>query len=107
MLGRLLLSGFSRLLFLNSFRREIDDPSTVGTLFLLESPNNGTEIITVFCRDLGSNRTHLIDNWVIGHGYGSISSSGVQMIGARRPVLLHVSSILPRTAAFAICAQFT
>ena len=84
----------------------IGGASTVGALFLLESLDDGLEIIAVFCCDLGSNRPHLFDDRVFGHGYGSISSSGVQMIGARRPALRHVSSILPRTAAFAICAQF-
>jgi hypothetical protein len=38
--------------------------------------------------------------------YASISSSGVQMIGAGRPAPRHVCSILPRIAAFAMCVQF-
>lgn len=96
------LSSFSCLLLWKLFRREIHDSSTIGSLFLLERPNNRPKIIAVFGCDPGSNLAHFVDYCVFRHGYGSISSSGVQMIGARKPALWHVSSILPRTAAFAI-----
>ena len=41
-----------------------------------------------------------------GHGFGSISSSGVQMIGGTNPAARHASLILPRSAALARCRRF-
>ena len=41
-----------------------------------------------------------------GHDDGSISSSGVQMIGGTSPARRHASSILPRIAALARCRRF-
>ena len=65
--GPLLLPGFSSLLFRNSFCGEINDPSAIGTLLSPESPNDSVEIVSVFCRNRGSDCAHFLDDRVFHH----------------------------------------
>jgi hypothetical protein len=48
---------------------------------------------------------NFIDNRVV-HGFGSKSSSGVQMIGALYPLPAQMDSIKGRMVALAMCRQF-
>ena len=74
----------------------------------LHGPEDRLDTIPVFP---GNGRTvfsNLIHDGISAnlHDDGSISSSGVQMIGGTSLARRHVSSILPRTAALARCRRF-
>ena len=54
---------------------------------------------------LVTNSPHFIHNWIV-HVFTSISSSGVQIIGALSPLARQTASITGRIVALAKCRQF-
>jgi hypothetical protein len=72
---------------------------------LLDIFKDGVQIV-IEARSVGiANSSNFLDNRVI-HGFDSISSSGVQMIGAFNPLAAQTDSIIGRSAAFARWRQF-
>ena len=106
-LGRLVLSGpLSSWLCRRTFRSERDHAPSVGTLLPPERGDQSLEVVAVFGGKGFPVGPDFFDDGIAPHTYASKSSSGVQMTGARSPSARQVSSIFPRTAAFAMCRQF-
>jgi hypothetical protein len=72
---------------------------------LLDVLEDGVQIV-IEAGGVGvANSTNLLHDGVV-HGFGSISSSGVQMIGAFNPLAAQTDSIIGRIVALARCRQF-
>lgn len=106
-LGRPVLSGLSASgLRRLTFHGERHNSTPVGALLFPERRDEGLQVVTMLgckCRAVSPDFFH---DRISPHTYVSISSSGVQMIGALSASARQARSILPRTAAFAMCLQF-
>lgn len=87
------------------FRRKRDSRRVVRRL--LQRGENRPNVVAVFPGNCSAMFAHFLDDRITaGHCFGSISSSGVQMIGGTIPAARTTSSILPRMLAFARCRRF-
>lgn len=59
----------------------------------------------LFC-ELRTDLMDFVDDWILFHESSSMSSGGVQITGGENTEALQISSILPRSAALAMCRQF-
>ncbi len=71
------LPGLSSVLFRSSFCGEINDPSAIGALLSLEGPNDGIEIVPVFCRNRGSDCADFLDDRVFCHALSAAPSDDI------------------------------
>ena len=82
-------------------------PAPIGCIFSPECRDDGVEVIPVLARNRSSVSSNFLDDGISArHDRGSMSSSGVQMIGGTVPASRHTSSILPRITAFARWRRF-
>ena len=106
--GPFVLSGLpsSRGLCRLAFHGKRHNPTPAGALLPSECRDQGPEIVAVLGRECRPVSPDFFDDGISPHAYVSMSSSGVQMTGGLSPSARQARSILPRTAAFAICLQF-
>ena len=91
-----------------SFGRGLQKRSTGIAFVSADRGGNAIGIEAVGLSDRFSELVKILDDGVatLHDGFLAGSSSGVQMIGGRRPSARHVASIVPRIVAFARCLQF-
>jgi hypothetical protein len=67
--------------------------------------DDGMHVVPMPCKQRFTSAANFLDDWV-GHGWTSINSIGVQIVGGSKPWVRQTASILPRNVAFAKCRQF-
>jgi hypothetical protein len=92
----------------DSFRRTRDRSGRPSRFLTPKRCKNGVDPISMLLCNRLAVLSDLFNDGIAArsHGLGSISSSGVQMIGGTKPACRHVSSILPRIVALARCRRF-
>ena len=100
--GRGLIFGLG----LHAFGFQRDDFAAAFCLFAANIVTNRIDIVVeVRCVFLPIS-PYLFDNGITKHGYVSMSSWGVQIVGGSYPLLRQTASIRGRIAAVAMCLQF-